>query len=73
MFIPQLIADEQTDQPCVRVRATKTGVEAMKKRLGIGLLLVLPALWLPVLAANTSQPPSPPMATAAQYAELSDC
>ena len=45
----------------------------MKKRFGMGLSLVLPVLLLPALAANTSQPPNPPMAAAAQYAGSDTC
>ncbi|MBZ5547815.1 MAG: DmsE family decaheme c-type cytochrome [Acidobacteriia bacterium] len=45
----------------------------MKKRFGMGRWLVLPTLLLPAWAANTSQPPRPPMATAAEYAGSDVC
>jgi len=45
----------------------------MKKRIGMGILLVLAVLWLPLIAASTSETPSPPMATGAQYAGSDTC
>jgi predicted CXXCH cytochrome family protein len=72
MFVPPSCA-LRSSAAASRLTSSLKGVDAMKKRIGIGLLLVLPVLLLPVLPANTSQPPNPPMATAAQYAGSDAC